>query len=227
MPSYFSRLAALLCGGALCLAAIPACNRNKDEAPAPDVASAAAAPGAAGAAAPGGAPTSAGRPLPQEPDYIHLNSIIKDGEKSKGKYARMQLKLKANPKPGWITMLATDGSYLSAMLHYSDEFTPLVSGMKPGYVFEVDFQIDKVTTGGLPVGEMLAVDRKSAAPVADKTYFLPAIEAVKKAENLPPEAKEARRQQMRQQLEGVVNYVEERQGGASAPASAAPAEPKK
>ncbi len=231
MRSPFFRRAALLC--VLALAGTTACNRSKDEAPAPDVAS---VPAPAAGQSPEGAPRAAGRPLNQEPDYVYLNSIIQDGEKSKGKFARMKLKLKANPKPGWITMLATDGSYLSAMFHYTDEFAPIVGDMKPGYVYEVDFEITKVTTGGLPVGEMLAVDRKSSAPVADKTYFLPAIEAVKRAENLPPEGKEARRRQMHEQLEGMVNYVEERQGGAStaapaappaAPAPAAPAEPKK
>ncbi|MEW6778147.1 MAG: hypothetical protein AB1405_17755 [Bdellovibrionota bacterium] len=177
------------------------CTREKDEAPAPDVAAAAA-------------PSEEKRePLPpgREPDYQYLAQIRRARDASKGKIARMHLKFNQKSRPEHVVMLATDGSYGSTTLHYAPEFAPMIDDMKPGYVYEIEFRVTGVSTGGQPQGDILAVDRRSAGPVPDQTRFLPAVEAVEKARELPPEVKEARREAMRKQLEGTVESIENKQ----------------
>ncbi len=178
--------------------AAPGCTREKDEAPAPDVAATAA-------------PSEEKRePLPpgREPDYQYLAQIRRARDASKGKIARMHLKFSQKSRPEHVVMIATDGSYGSTTLHYASEFSPVIDDMKPGYVYEIEFRVTGVSTGGQPQGDILAVDRRSAGPVPDQTRFLPAVEAVEKARELPPEVKEARREAMQKQLEGVVEGVE-------------------
>lgn len=213
------------------LSAIAACNNEQAEAPAPDVSAKTESETVASssrseeetAPAKGGrsekpveaAPTSASapgyEPGSREPDYKHLSQIRRAREHSYGKLARMYLKL--NRHHDWlentVVMLATDGSYSSAMLHYDEGFKPAVLGMKRGFVYEVEFEVTKVSSGGQPRGEILSIDRRSSGPVADQTKFLPAVEAVHAAKELPEEIKEARRKKIHNSLENIVETVEE------------------
>ncbi|MCB0221699.1 MAG: hypothetical protein KDH09_18525 [Chrysiogenetes bacterium] len=211
-----------------------ACSSDRDDAPAPDVTSgsvaeapapdapadtateaAESAPAAAEAQKTEEAPTSVAAPGYQpgsrEPDYKHLAQIRKARDEAKGKLARMYLKFSRHHE--WIentvVMLATDGSYASVMLHYDEGFKQMVLDMKKGYVYELEFEVNEVSSGGQPRGEILSIDRRSSGPVADQTKFLPAVEAVQAAKQLPEYVKEARRKKMRETLENLAESVEE------------------
>ena len=205
-----------------------ACSAERDDAPAPDVATEPAASAREAApespvtetgegkpkAAPSAMAAAGYQPGSREPDYKHIAQIRKARDEAKGKLARMYLKL--NRHHDWlentVVMLATDGSYGTAMLHYDDGFKQTVLDMKRGFVYEIEYEITEVSSGGQPRGEILSIDRRSSGPVADQTKFLPAIEAVQAAKELPDYVKEARRKKMRETLEKVAESVEDSAG---------------
>lgn len=226
------------------------CKRESEQAPAPDVAlesqkieavpvprepefqlppnAAAGAVTLANSVAPGAAERAARRP-DRTPDFKYLAQIRNAGDAGKGKLARMYLKFSKHYEfqPRWVVMVATDGSYASAMLHYEEGFEQMVKDMQPGFLYEVEFEVTGVSTGGQPRGEIVTIDQRSAGPVADQTQFLPAIEAVQKARELPPEAKEVRRAKMYRDLKKVVDQVDAEAGYAipvdeNTPPAAAP-----
>lgn len=193
------------------------CSRESQEAPAPDMASDSAPAGAEHVsmeqvAAAGDKAVQRSQNQQREPDYKHLAQIRNAGEGSVGKVARMYLKLNRHYeyKPRWVVMLATDGSYASTMLHYDEGFEPLVKNMKPGFVYDVEFEVLRVTSGGQPWGEMLSIDQKSNEPVQDQTQFLPAVEAIHQAKQLPENVKEARRELLREKLTEFVDEADQR-----------------
>lgn len=214
---------------ALFLLSVAACSRDGNGAPAPDVAGQpipAKAPAAPVAEAKADSPEEAAsavaeapaqvaapgyKPGSREPDYQHIAEVRNAREASTGKLARMYLKF--NYHHEWlentVKMLATDGSYLSVLLHYDEGFKPTVLNMKKGFVYEIEFEVTEVSSGGQPRGNILSIDRRSSGPVADQTRFLPAIEAVQAARELPEHVKEARRERMREDLEKVVEAVEQ------------------
>ena len=223
------------------MALVIACSGDRDDAPAPDVTSGSvteapaaesladapaepneAAPEAAGARETEEAPSSVAapgyRPGSREPDYKHLAQIRKARDEAKGKLARMYLKFSRHHDwlENTVIMLATDGSYASVMLHYDEGFKQMVLDMKKGYVYELEFEVSEVSSGGQPRGEILSIDRRSSGPVADQTKFLPAVEAVQAAKELPDYVKEARRKKMRETLENLAESVEENAGAGAA-----------
>lgn len=191
--------------------AISACSREGGDAPAPDVMPQAetSAPAAVSETA---APSVETATTPREPDYIYLAQIRKAGAAATGKRARMFLKLykRYDDRPNWVLMLATDGSYSTTRLHYEDSFKPMVDEMKRGYVYEVEFEISGVSSGGQPFGEIVSIDKRTAGAVTGTNQFLPAVEAVEQARQLPPEVKAQRREAMREQLTEIVEKVEGR-----------------
>lgn len=196
---------------AACLFCVTACNREHAQEPAPDVAREAAVP--AGPEAPeetAEAPHSAGEFSAREPDFVHLAAIRNARATATGKLARMYLKYDRTPVEGHVVMRATDGSYLSAGLTYEPDLAPLIKQMEPGYLYEVEFEVTGVSTGGRPEGKILAVDRQTSQPVADQTRFLPAVQQVEQAEQLSEEEKRARREELREALESLADSLEKR-----------------